>query len=169
MVSVLAFFWYQILTILQADRCFKWSRLGGMHLERWREKCVTHLKIFPLFISEICCPVIFHWVVWLTVKRQPERLLCFAPLFFFFFLVFVCLIFLRWNLWSIYLFIFKRNLFFYFCLCCVFVAVCGLPPAAVSRGHSSLWCAAFSLRWLLLLQSTSSRRVGFSSCGMPAQ
>ena len=34
---------------------------------------------------------------------------------------------------------------------------------------SSLWCVGFSSRWLLLLQSTGSRRVGFSSCGTWAQ
>ena len=37
------------------------------------------------------------------------------------------------------------------------------------RGYSLLWCAGFSLRWLLLLQSTGSRCAGFSSCGMWAQ
>ena len=41
----------------------------------------------------------------------------------------------------------------------------GLSLVAVSGGYSSLWCVGFSLRWLLLLQSTGSRRVGFSSCG----
>ena len=35
-------------------------------------------------------------------------------------------------------------------------------------GYSSLQCACFSLRWLLLLWSTGSRRVGFSSCGSQA-
>ena len=34
-----------------------------------------------------------------------------------------------------------------------------------NRGYSLLWCAGFSLRWLLLLRSTGSRRTGFSSCG----
>ena len=45
----------------------------------------------------------------------------------------------------------------------------GFSLVAVSRGYSLLWCAGFSLRWLLLLWSTGSRRVGFSSCGMRAQ
>ena len=36
-------------------------------------------------------------------------------------------------------------------------------------GYSSLQCAGFSLRWLLLLQSMGSRHVGFSSCGTQAQ
>ena len=31
---------------------------------------------------------------------------------------------------------------------------------AASRGYSSLWCTGFSLQWLLLLQSTSSRARG---------
>ena len=44
-----------------------------------------------------------------------------------------------------------------------------LSLVAASGGYSSLWCAGFSLRWLLLLQSTGSRRVGFSSCGTRAQ
>ena len=34
-----------------------------------------------------------------------------------------------------------------------------------SGGYSSLQCASFSLQWLLLLLSTGSRHVGFSSCG----
>ena len=34
-----------------------------------------------------------------------------------------------------------------------------------SGGYSSLQCASFSLQWLLLLQSTSSMHVDFSSCG----
>ena len=47
----------------------------------------------------------------------------------------------------------------------VFIAVCGLSLVAASGGYFSLRCAGFSLRWLLLLQSTGSRRMGFSSCG----
>ena len=39
----------------------------------------------------------------------------------------------------------------------------------VSRGHSLLWCMSLSLPWLLLLQSTGSRDVGFSSCSTQAQ
>ena len=45
-------------------------------------------------------------------------------------------------------------------------SVCGLSLVAVSGGSSSLWCVGFSLRWLLLLRSTGSRRAGFSSCSM---
>ena len=72
----------------------------------------------------------------------------------------------------------------FFCCCCclfvfslinvfladwVFVAARGLSLVAVSRDYSSLQCAGFSLPWLLLLRSTGSRRVGFSSCGTQAQ
>ena len=60
---------------------------------------------------------------------------------------------------------FKFYLFIYLWLCWVFVAAHGLFLVAASGGYSSLWCAGFSLRWLLLLQSTGSRRAGFSSCG----
>ena len=55
--------------------------------------------------------------------------------------------------------------FIYFWLCWVFVAACGLSLVAVRGGYSSLQCAGFSLWWLLLLQSTCSRHMGFSSCG----
>ena len=38
-----------------------------------------------------------------------------------------------------------------------------------ARATLSLWCMSFSLQWFLLLQSTSSRCRGFSSCNMQAQ
>ena len=64
-------------------------------------------------------------------------------------------------------------LFIYVCmyvwLCQVFIAARGLSLVAASGGYSSLRCVGFSLQWLLLLQSTGSRRAGFSSCGMRAQ
>ena len=59
--------------------------------------------------------------------------------------------------------------FIYIWLRWVFVAARGLSLVAVSGGYSSLRCTGFSLRWLLLLQSTGSRRTGFSSCGTRAQ
>ena len=74
------------------------------------------------------------------------------------------------TLWNSYSFFF---LIFNFWLCLVFIAARGLSLVVVSRGCSSLQCAGFSegfsLRWLLLLQSTGSRRTGFSSCGTWAQ
>ena len=53
--------------------------------------------------------------------------------------------------------IFKINLFIYFGLHWVFVAAHRLSLVAASGDYSSL-------RWLLLLRSTGSRCVGFSSC-----
>ena len=64
---------------------------------------------------------------------------------------------------------FFLNLFIYFWLCWVFVAVCGLSLVAVSGGYSSLQCMGFSLRWLHLLRSMGSRHAGFSSCDTWAQ
>ena len=58
----------------------------------------------------------------------------------------------------IYLFI-----YIYFWLRWVFVAAHGLSLVVAGRGYSLLRCAGFSLQWLLLLQSTGSRCVGFSS------
>ena len=56
-------------------------------------------------------------------------------------------------------------LFIYFWRRWVFVAAHRLSLVAGSGGYSSLQRVGFSLRWLLLLQSTGSRRAGFSSCG----
>ena len=42
----------------------------------------------------------------------------------------------------------------------VFVAASRLSLAVESGHYSSLWCAGFSRQWLLLLQSTGSRRTG---------
>ena len=58
------------------------------------------------------------------------------------------------------LFFFKINLFIlfiYFWLRWVFAAVRGLSLVAASRGYSSMRCAGFSLRWLLLLPRMGSR------------
>ena len=58
---------------------------------------------------------------------------------------------------------------FIFWLCWVFIAVCGLCLVAMSRNYSSLQCMGVSLWWLLLLQSTGSRCMGFRNCGAWAQ
>ena len=76
----------------------------------------------------------------------------------------LCIFFLFLNLiLFIYLLV---CLFIYFWLCWVFVAAHGLSLVEASRGYSLLRCADFSLQWLLLLRSMSSRRMGFSSCGL---
>ena len=54
----------------------------------------------------------------------------------------------------------------YFWLHWVFIAVRGLSLVVASGVYSSLRCMGFSLWWLLLLRSMSSRRTGFSSCGL---
>ena len=45
----------------------------------------------------------------------------------------------------------------------------GLSLLVANGGYSLLRYMGFSLWWLLLLQSTGSRHVGFSSCGTRAQ
>ena len=70
---------------------------------------------------------------------------------------------------SLNCFFFLYKFIYLFWLRWVFVAAHGLPLVAASGGYSSLWCEGFSLRWLLSLWSTGSRRAGFSSCGMRAQ
>ena len=59
-------------------------------------------------------------------------------------------------------------LFVYFWLRWVFGAAHRLPLLVASGGHSLLWCAGFSLRRPLLLQSTGSRHTGLSRCGLRA-
>ena len=61
----------------------------------------------------------------------------------------------------------KKILFIFGCVWSLLLCVDSSLVAA-SGGYSSLWCVGFSLRWLLLLWSTGSRRVGFSSCGSRA-
>ena len=75
--------------------------------------------------------------------------------------------------WPILAFSFLKKINFiyfiyYFWLHWVFTAACGLSLVAASGGYSSLWCASFSLQWLLLLWSTGSRHARFSSCGSQA-
>ena len=74
-----------------------------------------------------------------------------------------------------FFFFYKFIYVFFFWLCWVFIAAHGLSLVVSSGGHSSLRCTGFSLRWLLLLQSTGSRRSGsvvvargLSSCGSRA-
>ena len=68
-----------------------------------------------------------------------------------------------------YFTLFYLFIYLFFWLCWVFVAAHEFSLVAASGGYSSLWCAGFSLWWLLLLWSTGSRHVGFSSCGTRAQ
>lgn len=59
----------------------------------------------------------------------------------------------------------------------VFIFGCAGPPllcarlslVAASGGSSFLWCTGFSSWWLLLLWSTASRHMDFSSCSVWAQ
>ena len=68
----------------------------------------------------------------------------------------------------IYLFIYLFYLFIFGCVGSSLLHA-GFSLVAASGGYSSLWCAGFSQRWLLLLRSMGPRRAGFSSCGMWAQ
>ena len=79
--------------------------------------------------------------------------------------------------WCLFVFFYKFiYLFvFYFWLRWVFIAARGLSLVAESRGYSLLWCAGFSLWWLLLLGAralgTRASVVvahGLSSCGSRA-
>ena len=75
------------------------------------------------------------------------------------------------NVWLVVLFFKKINLFYlfyFFWLHWVFVNARGLSLVAASRGYFLLWCAGFSLWWLLLLRSMGSRPAAFSSCGTQA-
>ena len=67
-----------------------------------------------------------------------------------------------------FFFFFNKFIYLFFgvlglCYCAWAFSSCG------EQGLLSLWCAGFSLQWLLLLRSMDSRRAGFSSCGTWAQ
>ena len=73
------------------------------------------------------------------------------------------------SIFVLFLFIYLfAYLFIYFWLCWVFTAAHGVSLVVVSGSYSLLWCVGFSLRWLLLLQSTDSRHADFSSCSTRA-
>ena len=67
------------------------------------------------------------------------------------------------------IFIYLFPYFIYLWLCWVFAAVRGLSTVAVSKGCSPAAVSGLLTRWLLLLQSTGSRRVGFSGGSTRAQ
>ena len=75
-----------------------------------------------------------------------------------------------------FFFLIFKNLFILFIFGCIGSSLMRwLSLVAASRGYSLLLCAGFSLRWLLLLQSTGSRCAnlvavasGLSSCGLRA-
>ena len=69
------------------------------------------------------------------------------------------------RIYFLFIYFLKEHLFIFW-LHWVFVAACGLSLVAASGGYSSLQCMGFSLWWLLWLQSTGSRRTGFSSCAL---
>ena len=66
-------------------------------------------------------------------------------------------------------FVFNIFIYFYFWLHWVFVAARGLFSSCGKQGLLFLAVRGLLIGWLLLLQSTGSRRAGFSSCGTRAQ
>ena len=90
------------------------------------------------------------------VEFQIIKFISFSTLKFLFYCLLICVGF------------FFKDLFIYLWLRWVFVAARGLSLVVVRGGYSSLRCAGFSLQQLLLLQSTGSRCMGFSSCGSGA-
>ena len=103
---------------------------------------------------------------WIQVLHPPLALnlgksSVLFPHFFFFYKIFK-------NIFILFIII-------YFWLHWVFVTALGFSLVVASRGYSLLRCEGFSLWWLLLLWSTSSRRTGsvavargLSSCGSRA-
>ena len=127
------------------------SRRAGSVVVAHRPSCSVACGILPDQGSNPC-PL--HW----QADSQPLRHQG-SP-------IFECLLSLYRN--KIEIFFHKFIYFIYFWLRWVFIAAHGLSLVAASGGYSSLWCTGFSLRWLLLLWSTGSRRAGFSSCGARA-
>ena len=107
-----------------------------------------HTALFNVLINS-------HWLLWPFHKKRFLLFeVLFPPQLVFFSFLFNTFIY-----------------FIYFIFGCFgsLLLLRGLSLVAASGGYSSLQCAGFSLQWLLLLQSTDSRRVGFSSCDMRPQ
>ena len=129
--------------------------------ERKRER-----KPFLVFADWLCVKTLLQHLAWLalSLRLSPKWKI----------MVFLGSLWASTLPWAcVWLYQFPENVsefFFliYFWLCWVFVAARGLSLVAVSGGYSSLRCAGFSLGWLLLW-STGSSCVGFSSCGTWAQ
>ena len=65
--------------------------------------------------------------------------------------------------------LFKFCLLIYYFVYWVFVAAHRPSLVAANQGYSFFWCTGISFWWFLLLTSTESRHVSFSSCGTQAQ
>ena len=111
----------------------------------------TFLRIFPFLPG---CP--FHWhrvacklsLMMLCISAVSIVTSPFSFLILFIYLINLFILFLSfWLLW-------------------VFIAAHGFSLVTPSGGYSSLWCAGFSLQWLLLMRSMASRHSGFHSCGL---
>ena len=63
------------------------------------------------------------------------------------------------------IFLHVHTTLFIFCLHWVFIAAHKLSLVAKSGGYSLVAAHRRLMSWLLLLQSTGSRHMGFSSCG----
>ena len=101
---------------------------------------------------------IYIHIMSLQLLFTTSHVLCYAYLFF------LCSAFCLSRLKKFFLINLFIYLFIYLWLHWVLIAAPGLSLVAASGGYSLLQCAGFSLQWLLLLQSTGSRRSDFSSC-----
>ena len=122
------------------------SRRAGSVIVAHGPSCSAACGIFPDQGSNPCS---LHW----QADSQPLRHQGSRPFIYLFIHLhrraLMDSYFMGYNVSFIfYKFIFY--LFIYFWLHWVFVAACRLSLVTVSRGYSSLRCAGFSLRWLLL-------------------
>ena len=156
MVSGLTFMFFIYFQFIFVLTIRKWSSFILFHVAvQFSQQHLLKRLSFPHCISCLLCHrLIDHINVGLflgSLFYSIDACVCICAstmLVFFFFNLFILLI--------------------YFWLHWVFTVLHGLSLAVVSSGYCSLWCAGFLLQWLLLLWSTGSRHVGFSSCGSRA-
>ena len=105
------------------------------------------LRFHPRWLAQNLCifPIMLGYLS-VQARRNIYSVECKSRLFYF-----ISFIYFLINLFI---------LFIYFWLHWVFVAAHGLSLVAASGGYSSLRCTGLSLRPLLLLRSTGSRRTG---------
>ena len=136
--------WRCLEPLLSCNLGFLLSQWEDLHIPRMHP-CVPPTQSLPLPPGHTSLPLSFLppspllvFLGWIMTSLMGKLSLTSLNRLFFQINLFIYLLIYLWLYW-------------------VFVVACGLSLVVASGGYSSLWCAGFSLWWLLLLQSMGSR------------
>ena len=132
--------------ISKLNKCFQQLLRNNSLTGQLSEPCLSERTNSQLIITVIRMLQSFTWEVSLLVLDGDSGMVLSHPLCF--------------SSFGYVIHFFKKNKFIYLFLAVLGLRCCAWTSGAVSRGCSLLWCAGFSLRWLLLLWSMGSRHVG---------